>query len=289
VVCYRIDSLLFSLVVADADWLARVVVPLIEEVLKAAYVLWLIRTARVGFMVDAAICGSAAGAGFSLIENVYYIRVLAESGLTVWTLRGFGTAIMHGGTTAIVSVVAAGAPDSTGRKQMLRFVPGLALAVAIHMAWNFGLMTPPESSLIALLDLPILFVAVFARRERDLNRWMGLRLDHDLELLKVVRAGIYGESRTARYLLSLQKLPAPEMRVNVFRLLELSVELSGFAKGNMIRVASRMPALSDPAIVLQMRELRELEKRVGPAALRALAPLRTRSTRDLWELNQLDS
>ncbi len=263
--------------------------PLIEEVLKAAYVLWLIRTARVGFMVDAAICGFAVGAGFSLIENIYYIRALAESSLSVWTLRGFGTAIMHGGTTAIVSVVAIGVPDSTGRKQAIRFSPGLGLAVAIHMAWNFGLMTPLESSLIALLGLPILFVAVFARSERDLKRWMGLRLDHDLELLKIVREGIYGESRTARYLLSLQTLLAPEMRVNVFRLLELSAELSGFAKGNMIRVASGMPALSDPTIVLKMRELRELEKRVGPAGLRALAPLRTRSARDLWELNQLDA
>jgi RsiW-degrading membrane proteinase PrsW (M82 family) len=116
VTCYRIDSLLFTVAAADADWLARVVAPLIEEVLKAAYVLWLIRTARVGFMVDAAICGFAVGAGFSLIENIYYIRALAESSLSVWTLRGFGTAIMHGGTTAIVSVVAIGVPDSTGRK-----------------------------------------------------------------------------------------------------------------------------------------------------------------------------
>jgi hypothetical protein len=143
----------------------------------------------------------------------------------------------------------------------------LVLAVAIHMAWNFGLMTPLESSLIALLGLPILFVAVFARSERDLKRWMGLRLDHDLELLKIVREGIYGESRTARYLLSLQTLLAPEMRVNVFRLLELSAELSGFAKGNMIRVASGMPALSDPTIVLKMRELRGTGEACGACGI----------------------
>src|SRR5574341_2672595 len=48
--------------------------PLVEEIFKAAYIVYLMRSQRIGFMVDAAIYGFAVGAGFAFIENIYYLQ-----------------------------------------------------------------------------------------------------------------------------------------------------------------------------------------------------------------------
>ena len=84
---------------------SRYIAPVIEEALKAVYVAWLISRRRVGFPVDAAIAGFAVGTGFALIENTYYLQTLHAMGIMVWVVRGLGTAVMHGGMTAIFAIV----------------------------------------------------------------------------------------------------------------------------------------------------------------------------------------
>ena len=81
--------------------------PVSEEFFKILFVVYLIQSKKVGFAVDSAILGFAVGAGFAIIENIYYLSVLTDTGLLTWFVRGFGTAVMHGGTTAIAAVVAA--------------------------------------------------------------------------------------------------------------------------------------------------------------------------------------
>jgi len=75
---------------------SRYASPWIEESLKAALLIFLIRTRRVGLPVDAAIAGFAIGTGFALVENLYYLTSQPHTALPVQVIRGFGTAIMHG-------------------------------------------------------------------------------------------------------------------------------------------------------------------------------------------------
>ena len=51
---------------------SRWISPWLEESLKAALIVHLIRTRRVGMLVDAAIYGFAVGTGFALFENLYF-------------------------------------------------------------------------------------------------------------------------------------------------------------------------------------------------------------------------
>ena len=53
--------------------------PWIEESLKALLLVYLIRTRRVGMLVDAAIYGFAIGTGFALFENLYYLATRPET------------------------------------------------------------------------------------------------------------------------------------------------------------------------------------------------------------------
>ena len=106
-ICYGLNTAVYaSGIVPPAIW-ARSGAPVIEEIAKALYVAWLLRSNRVGFMVDTAISGFAVGAGFAVLENLTYIPDLSASGLAASAVRGLGTAMMHGGATAIFGTVSA--------------------------------------------------------------------------------------------------------------------------------------------------------------------------------------
>ena len=245
--CFGINSAAFTALGATGEWYARFGAPILEEAAKAVWIVWLVRTARVGFMVDAAICGLSVGAGFALAENVVDLRLFADSTLAVWVLRGFGTAIMHGGTTAILGVIAARAAGERSLGGASAFVPGLLLAISIHVAWNMALLRPLEASIVVLLGLPVLFVAVFLSSEKSLRRWMGDKLDQDVEMLRTISTGGFLESNAGRYLDALCKSLPPRIVGDMLCLLTISLELSAGAKGDMIRREAGFPVERDPA------------------------------------------
>jgi len=71
---------------------AIIAAPFVEETLKGLWVAWQIRRGQVGFLVDAAILGFATGAGFAIVENIYYLRNLGDVPLLVWLIREIGRA-----------------------------------------------------------------------------------------------------------------------------------------------------------------------------------------------------
>ncbi|MFQ5454215.1 MAG: PrsW family glutamic-type intramembrane protease, partial [Candidatus Zixiibacteriota bacterium] len=105
VICLLLNSWLLELSSSNITAYKRYAAPIIEEFLKAVYLIYLIKTKKVGFLVDAAICGFAVGAGFALIENIYYLMAVESSDLLLWLVRGCGTAILHGGPMAIMGII----------------------------------------------------------------------------------------------------------------------------------------------------------------------------------------
>ena len=89
----------------------------------------LITTARVGFLVDAAVLGFAVGTGFALFENLTYLRSLTDATVVVWVVRGLGTAMLQGATTAIFAMLskthADQLRDRSASHLALAFLPGL--------------------------------------------------------------------------------------------------------------------------------------------------------------------
>src|SRR5262249_4542314 len=105
--------------------LRRYVAPMIEELLKAAFVVWLVRRHRVGFMVDAGVHGFAVGTGFALVENTYYAVALGAFEPGVWIVRGLGTALLHGSTTAVVGILGLDLAERGSARSLRPFLPGL--------------------------------------------------------------------------------------------------------------------------------------------------------------------
>ena len=85
---------------------SRFVAPWIEEVIKMLIMILLFRFNRIGYKLDAVISGFAIGAGFSVVENIFYLMTYPQYGVGTWLVRGFGTAIMHGTTLAVLAAIA---------------------------------------------------------------------------------------------------------------------------------------------------------------------------------------
>ena len=268
---------------------SRYVGPVVEETLKAAYIAWLMARNRVGFIVDAAILGFAVGTGFALLENIYYLR---DPGATVWTwvVRGFGTAVMHGGVTAIVAMVARVLHNRAGAFSARLVVPGLVLSVVLHSLYNHFIVQPLLATALIMLAFPSLAIALFNQSERDTRAWLGSAFDTDQELLLAMRSGHVSQTPTGQYVAGLSSRFAPEVIVDMLCLLRLRAELGIRAKGIlMLREAGFDAAPQDDVAVRRtFDEVRYLEKSIGRTGMLALHPFIHTSTRDLWQLNLLD-
>jgi protease PrsW len=262
--------------------------PLTEETLKALWVLALVRRGRVGFLVDAAILGFAVGAGFALVENVEYLRAIAESHALLWLARGFGTAVLHGATTAIVAILAKGLGDRHRSWPNAALVPGLLAATAVHSLYNHFFLPPLVATALLMTVLPLLLIAVFTRSERATRHWLGLGLDSDLELVESIVSGEAMQTRVGEYLRTLSARFPGEIVADMLCLVRIRAELAIRAKGLLLAREAGLEAPVGDDVRAKLQELRYLERSIGPTGLLAVAPVLRRSSRDLWQVYLLE-
>jgi len=287
VVCFGINRDIFLQFAEYQDQYARFGAPVVEELAKGAFWIFLIATARVAFLVDSAICGFAVGAGFALVENVFYLHVLEEQGIGLWLLRGFGTAVMHGGVAAIAALVSVYLSESRQWRGARQFAPGLVMAMALHSLFNQGVLSPVSSMAITVAGLPLVFLVVFYFSEQSLRRWLGGKLDQDIDMIAMIASGHFKETPQGAYLMSLNDSFPPEVRGDMLTLLHLTREISARAKGDLMLREAGVKVPPNPDLERQFRELRYLEKSIGPTGMLAVRPLLSQTPRDLWEIRQL--
>jgi RsiW-degrading membrane proteinase PrsW (M82 family) len=205
-VALALHHALFAVSDINTVTFARYVAPLTEETLKAIVLLYPLRRHRIGFAVDAAIVGFAIGAGFALVENVEYLRALHDRTIWLWIVRGFGTAILHATTTAVIAITAKTLIDNRSQPSVAWILPGWALAVILHSLFNHALVSTLLAAAVMMIVLPIAVLAVFARSERATHEWVGDGLDLDVELLQLLQSEHFGATRLGRYLEDLREL-----------------------------------------------------------------------------------
>jgi RsiW-degrading membrane proteinase PrsW (M82 family) len=266
---------------------SRYVAPIIEETLKAVYLIYLVRSKKIGFMVDAAIHGFAIGAGFAFVENFYYWQALPNTNMFLWIIRGFGTAIMHGGTMAVLGIVAKSLSERHASDHIRFFLPGLGLAVLIHSIFNHFLLPPVLSTASLLIALPLIIAVVFAQSEKATRHWLGIGFDTDMELLEMIDSGKISETKIGAYLQSLKEHFPGTMVADMLCLLRIHVELAMRAKGTLLMRGAGFRMTLDPEIKEKFDELKYLEKSIGKTGQLAIAPFLHTSSRDLWQLYML--
>jgi RsiW-degrading membrane proteinase PrsW (M82 family) len=261
------------------------VAPVVEELLKAAVVVLLIRLHRVGLLVVGAMAGFAVGTGFAMVENLLYLRIAPDATLGAWMVRGFGTAIMHGGATAIFGVMSLSMAEEDASPAA--FLPGFLVAVALHSAFNHFFFSPLVSTVGIAVLLPALLQLVFARSEKAVGSWLGTGFDADTEMLELINSGRFSGSPVGRYLGDLkQKFEGPVV-ADLICYLRLHTELALRAKGILMMRENGFEVPVDEQTREKFAEMRYLEKSIGTTGRLALQPMLHMSHKDLWQLYML--
>lgn len=262
--------------------------PAVEELMKAIPLVLLLRHGRIGFLIDAAICSFAVGTGFALAENVYYLSALFDTQPALWVVRGFGTAMMHGGTTAIVGMTAKVLADRRQTESPLTIVPGVVAAFALHSLFNHFVLTPAMSTVVIVLVLPPLMVIVFSQSERVLQQWLGSGFDLEADLLKTIHEPGFTDSRPGRYLQSLREHFEGPVLADMLCYLRLRAELSLRAKGILMLRENGLPVRRDAETAAKLAELRYVKSSIGRTGELALAPILPQTRHDIWQLQILE-
>ena len=266
----------------------RYVSPVIEETLKAAILIYLFSRNRIGFMVDAAIIGFAVGTGFSLIENVYFLYAFPGANIGVWVIRGFGTALMHGGATAIFGVLAQSLTERHSRFQWFWYLPGLAGAIMLHSAFNHFPNAPLTATLATIVIVPVSLFLVFAKSEHSIHKWLLSDYDSHEQLLADMRSGEFSHSEAGRFVYDLAQKFEKAQVVDMFAYIQLHTELVLRAEHVLLGREKGEKQKATAEDHAHFAELHALERRIGRTALLTLWPHLHFSRQELAELYELE-
>lgn len=288
IVAYLCNTRLMTALGWSPREFSRYMAPISEEALKALALVLLIRTQRVGFLVDAAIAGFAVGTGFALTENVYYLAGTPSNRIIVWIIRGCGTAILHGGSTALFAIWSKSLADRRPDLGYAAFVPAWLAAVALHSFFNHFFLSPILSTLLILILLPVLIVLVFRKSETSLRDWIGVGFDTETELLALIETGRIGESRVGQYLQSLRERFQGEVVADMLCYLRLHSELSVRAKGELMMREAGFRSRIEDDVREKLAEMRFLESSIGATGRLAMLPFLRGGGKREWELRILE-
>jgi RsiW-degrading membrane proteinase PrsW (M82 family) len=264
---------------------SRYVAPIVEESLKALVIVYLFRSNRIGFLVDSAIMGFAVGAGFALVENYQYLQIHSSASFAVWIVRGFGTAIMHGGVTAMFAIMSQTLTERQMKINPLYYLPGLAAAVFLHSVFNHFLVAPVLQTIGTLFVLPPLLQLVFHRSAASMHDWLELDFDADTSLIDMIESGDFSQSKIGMFLDDLREKFEGPIVVDMLCYLRVYTELAIRAKAALIARENGLELPVGERTREKFEELHYLEKSIGKTGCLAMKPFLQIERKDLWQMH----
>jgi len=202
----------------------------------------------------------------------------------VWIVRGFGTAVMHGGVTAIFGIVSQVLTERSMKINPLLYLPGLAAAIMLHSLFNHFPVHPMMQTLIIMISLPPLLLFVFQRSAKRMHDWLEVDFDEDADLLQLIQSGDFVDSKVGRFLQDLrQKFEGPVV-VDMLCYLRLYTELALRAKGVLMMRENGLDTPVGERTRAKFEELSYLETSIGKTGILAMRPFLHMTRKDLWQL-----
>ena len=272
----------------------RLFVSIVEELCKGAFLYWLIARQKVGLLGDATIYGSAIGAGFGLLSNIFELTELYAMGnVDVWhtIFLGFEAAVMHIGCTSTLAMalimVHQGKFGNTRRAKVIGSVVAFLAAILIHYVHALEPINPIILTALLIVYFVVSKRSLFKKDSKFIHDWLDEGINNEINLLGAVKRGEFTATKAGEYLLTLKENFDPEVFFDMYCYIQNYLELSIAARSNLILKEAGMDPVRDPVNQERLQELAVLRKRIGPTAELALRPIVDRNQVNRWALTNL--
>jgi len=261
--------------------------PLVEESLKALVLIYLFARNRIGFMIDAAIMGFSVGAGFAVVENIYLLYAFPQANMGVWIIRGFGTAIMHSGATALFAMITQALIERHVRPIVIAYIPALAAAALLHAVFNLLGGSPLLATVFLLIACPLSLFFMFTKSEHAVHQWLLSDYENHQHLLEKIKSGEFANDEAGKLFVSLAGKFGAEKLKDMFSYMQIHTEL--VLRAEKMSLARETGESVEVSVQDAKRygQMLELERRIGRTALMTIRRHLHFSRRELWELNEL--
>jgi RsiW-degrading membrane proteinase PrsW (M82 family) len=272
---------------------SRIVAPWIEEALKGIALASLILTNRIGFKLDAVICGFAIGAGFSVIENIFYLARFPELTTQVWMVRGLGTAVMHGTTTAILAAVAHELGERSLRQQggrmfnPLWLLPGYVLASLVHLVFNQFPSHPSEVMIVTMVVAPLVLIGIMRFGEGETQKWLAEESEGHRRWLEGWQNGGFPADASGRRIAALAARSPPVDAALIRDYCMTKAELVLIAEEELLDRDRKLEEGEAERLRIAFAKLEQTRRSLGKTGFAALRRLLPFSRNDDWELSEL--
>jgi RsiW-degrading membrane proteinase PrsW (M82 family) len=288
VACYFINAQLMDTLSVNVTDYMLFDSAVVEETMKACFVILLFLQRRIAFLVDAAIMGLAVGTGFAMVENVYYLQAFHDAALGLWIVRGFGTAIMHGGATAIFAVLAQSWTERHTRDSALAYIVGLVYAITLHALFNRLLAAPMVATAAVMTLIPMVLFQVFSKSEHRIHDWVTHDRHEHLALLGTMNA-TYLASPRGRFITDIVARFEGTEAEDILAYMRVHTELVVRAEDLLLARSEGKSAVTTAEDRDRLHNLHTLEKKIGRMAMLALWPHLHFSRQEMAELYELEA
>lgn len=272
---------------------SRLVAPWIEEALKTVAIALLFLTNRIGFKLDAIISGFAIGAGFSVIENIFYLARFPELTTSVWLVRGLGTAVMHGATMAVLAAIAHELAERSMRRQggqrfnLLWLLPGYLVACLIHVTFNQFPSRPMEVMVLTLTLAPIVMIGLMRFGAVETHKWLIEDREGHRRWLAEWQAGGFPSDASGQRIAALAGRAKPHEAALIRDYCLLKTELVLAAEEELLDGDRKLGDGDSERLRASFARLAAIKDQIGRTGFAALKPLLPFSANDDWELDEL--
>lgn len=294
VVVYPISGRMLDTLPIGFSTYSRFIAPWIEEAIKGVCVILLFRLNRIGYKLDAVLSGFAIGAGFSIAENILYLALFPDYGIGTWLVRGCGTALMHGTTTAMFAAIAHEFAEREHREASARFnfrlwwfLPGYLVAVILHTIFNQFPAEPLLAMVGALVATPLAIMAIFHFGQSEAAHWLEKEFsEHSLQLAALDSGG-WPDSPSGRKIAELAERLGPEAAGRIRGYFRTLAWLIVEAEETMMEESAGDASVDSAGVKAAFADLDRFKAALGRSTFAALKPLLPFSRNDYWELAEL--
>jgi hypothetical protein len=166
----------------------------------------------------------------------------------------------------------------------MRYLPGLAAAIALHSLFNHFVLPPIMMTVSILCLLPPVLYLVFRKSAAHMHEWLELDFDADALLLQQINEGEFGNTKIGRFLHDLETRFEGPVVVDMLCYLRLYTELALRAKGLLLMRENGLDVEVGERTQEKFAELDYLEKSIGKTGLMAMRPFLHMTRKDLWQL-----